>query len=148
VPKRFDPAMQPETGQTALTCEVPCSEGDALWSTPADEMYEMCLASLRKAGLIRPNQRSLREKNFIIHLPKIYPLYTVGWEDDVQSLLLYSARRHPAVYFSGKPGLFLHNNIDHSIDIGLSLAEQIIGGASAADWIAGLNSFHNMKLRD
>ncbi len=148
VPKRFDPAMQPGTGQIALTCEVPCSEGDALWNVPADDMYEMCLASLRKASLIRRNQRGLREKNFIVHLPKIYPVYRVGWEDVIQSLLSYSAREHPSVYISGKPGLFLHNNIDQSMEIGLSVADHVSGGASAADWIARLNAFHNMKLRD
>jgi protoporphyrinogen oxidase len=148
VPKRFDPAMQPEAGQTALSCEVPCSEGDDLWTDPAEAMYEKCLESLRRAALIRRDQRALSGKNFIIRLPKIYPVYKVGWEEDIRGLLLYSARRHPTVYFSGKLGLFLHNNIDHSIEIGLSLADRIIGGASAADWIAGLQFFHNMKLRD
>jgi protoporphyrinogen oxidase len=148
VPKRFDPAMQPQDGQTALSCEVPCSEGDDLWTAPAEEMYERCLASLRRAALIRRNQRGLSGKNFTIQLPKIYPVYSVGWEEVIQNLLLYSAHRHPGVYFSGKLGLFLHNNIDHSTEIGLSLADHIIGGASAADWISGLKAFHNMKLRD
>lgn len=148
VPKRFDPAMQPESGQTALTCEVPCSENDELWNTPAEEMYELCLESLRKGSLIGRNQRSRSEKNFIIDFPKIYPLYTVGWEEVIKSLLLYSAEKHPFAYFSGKPGLFLHNNIDHSIEIGLSLADDIVAGAAPRDWIARLNAFHSLKLRD
>jgi protoporphyrinogen oxidase len=148
VPKRFDPAMQPEPGQTALTCEVPCSQGDDLWNTPADGMYGLCLDSLRNGSLIERNQRSRNEKNFIIDLPKIYPLYRVGWDEVIKSLLLYSAEKHPFVYFSGKPGLFLHNNIDHSMEIGLSLADDIIGGASPKDWIARLNGFHSLKLRD
>ena len=148
VPKRFDPAMQPESGQTALTCEVPCSHNDDLWNTPAEKMYELCLESLRKGLLIGRNQRSRSEKNFIVDLPKIYPLYRVGWDEVIQSLLLYSAEKHPFAYFSGKPGLFLHNNIDHSIEIGLTLADDIIAGASPRDWIARLSAFHSLKLRD
>jgi len=148
VPKRFDPAMQPETGGTALTCEVPCSKGDALWNVPDEDMYEMCLKSLRQASLIRRNQRGLREKDFSLRLPKIYPVYRVGWEDIIQSLLRYASREHPSVFISGKPGLFLHNNIDQSMEVGLSAADHISSGASAAAWIAGLNAFQSMKLRD
>jgi protoporphyrinogen oxidase len=148
VPKRFDPAMQPESGQTALTCEVPCSQNDEVWNTSTEEMVELCLESLRKASLIGPNQSRRSEKDFIIDLPKIYPLYRVGWDEVIKSLLLYSAKQHPFAYFSGKPGLFLHNNIDHSIEIGLSLADDIIAGASPRDWIARLNAFHSLRLRD
>jgi protoporphyrinogen oxidase len=148
VPKRFDPTMQPESGQSALTCEVPCSQNDEIWNTPAEEMVELCLESLRKGSLIGRNQSSRSEKNFIIDLPKIYPLYRVGWDEVIKSLLLYSAEQHPFVYFSGKPGLFLHNNIDHSIEIGLSLADDIVAGASPRDWISRLNAFHSLKLRD
>jgi protoporphyrinogen oxidase len=148
VPKRFDPSMQPEPGLTALTCEVPCSENDKLWNMPAEKMYELCLESLRQSSLIGRGQRSRSEKNFIISLPKIYPLYRVGWDEVIKSLLLYSAKKHPYAYFSGKPGLFLHNNIDHSVEIGLSLADDIIAGASAEGWISRLSVFHNLKLRD
>jgi protoporphyrinogen oxidase len=148
IPKRFDPSMQPESGQTALTCEVPCSQNDKLWNTPAEEMYKLCLESLQKGSLIGTNQRSRNEKNFIIDLTKIYPLYRVGWDEVIKSLLLYSAEKHPFVYFSGKPGLFLHNNIDQSMEIGLSLADDIIAGASSKDWIARLSAFHSLKLRD
>jgi protoporphyrinogen oxidase len=148
VPKRFDPTMQPESGQSALTCEVPCSQNDEIWNTPPEEMVELCLESLRKGSLIGRNQSSRSEKNFIIDLPKIYPLYRVGWDEVIKSLLLYSAEQHPFVYFSGKPGLFLHNNIDHSIEIGLSLADDIVAGASPRDWISRLNAFHSLKLRD
>jgi protoporphyrinogen oxidase len=148
VPKRFDPSMQPESGQTALTCEVPCSQGDRLWNTPEEKMAELCLESLRKGSLIGRDQGGRNKRNFIIDLPKIYPLYRVGWDEVIKSLLLFSAEKHPFVYFSGKPGLFLHNNIDHSIEIGLSLADDIIAGRSPRDWVARLSAFHSLKLRD
>ncbi|MDH7512074.1 MAG: FAD-dependent oxidoreductase [Clostridiales bacterium] len=148
VPKRFDPAMQPAAGETAITCEVPCSEADNLWTASDREMFDVCLASLRRAGLVTGRQKALTEKNFIINLPKIYPVYRVGWEALVKGLLLDSARRFPFVYFSGKPGLFLHNNIDQSMEIGLMLAEDILRGKAPQEWLGRLDSFHNMKLRD
>jgi hypothetical protein len=108
----------------------------------------LCLESLRKGSLIGRNQESRSERNFIVDLPKIYPLYKVGWEEVIKSLLLYSAEKHPFAYFSGKPGLFLHNNLDHSLEIGISLAGDIMAGASPRDWLARLSAFHNLKLRD
>ncbi len=148
VPKRFDSAMQPETGETAITCEVPCSENDELWTAPDEKVFDLCLASLRRAALVTERQRALKEKSFIISLPKVYPVYSVGWEALVKGLLLYSARRFPSVYFSGKPGLFLHNNIDQSMEIGLSLAEDILRGKTPQEWLTKLDIFYNMKLRD
>ncbi len=148
VPKRFDPAMQPEPGQTAFTCEVPCSADDDLWNAPDEQMFDLCLTSLRRAALVTDEQMALPEKSFIINLPKVYPVYRVGWEALVKGLLLYSARHFPFVYFSGKPGLFLHNNIDQSMEIGLTLAEDILHKKTPQEWLAKLDTFHNMKLRD
>ncbi len=148
VPKRFDPAMQPEAGETAITCEVPCSEDDDLWTAPDEQMFDLCLASLRRAELVTDRQRALTDKSFIINLPKVYPVYRVGWEALIKGLLLYSARHFPYVYFSGKPGLFLHNNIDQSMEVGLSLAEDILRGKTPQEWLTKLDAFHNMKLRD
>ncbi len=148
VPKRFDPAMQPAADETAITCEVPCSEDDDLWTASDTEMFDLCLASLRRAGLVTGRQKALTEKSFIINLPKVYPVYRVGWEGLVKGFLLYSARYFPFVYFSGKPGLFLHNNIDQSMEIGLTLAEDILQGKTPEEWLARLDAFHNMKLRD
>ncbi len=148
IPKRFDPAMQPGQGLTALTCEIPCAENDSLWKTPDGRMFELCMEGLRKAALVSKDQNCLPEKSFTINLPKIYPVYRIGWDKNVQSLLSYSAERYPFIYFSGKPGLFLHCNIDHSMDIGTSVAEVIDQGGSARQWSARLNAFHNLKLRD
>ena len=111
-------------------------------------MAELCLESLRKGSLIGRDQGGRNKKNFVIDLPKIYPLYRVGWDEVIKSLLLFCAEKHPFVFFSGKPGLFLHNNIDHSIEIGLSLADDITAGRSPRDWVARLNAFHSLKLRD
>jgi protoporphyrinogen oxidase len=148
VPKRFDPAMQPEKGETALTCEVACSEDDGLWKTTAGELASVCLESLRYAGLIAKSQKPVAGKDFVVNLPKIYPVYRVGWEENISRLLLDAARRYPFVYSSGKPGLFLHDNIDHSMEIGLTLVDDIAAGASAEDWVSRLGAFHNLKLRD
>jgi protoporphyrinogen oxidase len=148
VPKRFDPAMQPEAGVTAITCEVPCSEDDDLWSATDEQMFDLCLASLRRGALVTDRQTALTEKSFIINLPKVYPVYRVGWEALIKGLLSYSACRFPFIYFSGKPGLFLHNNIDQSMEIGLLLAEDILHQKTPEGWLSRLDSFHNMKLRD
>lgn len=49
VPKRFDPAMQPEPTHTAFTCEIPCSRDDELWRAADESVFALCLDSLRRA---------------------------------------------------------------------------------------------------
>ncbi len=108
----------------------------------------MCWAGLRRAGLVGENQRLLPARSFSLRLPKIYPVYRVGWDSLIKNMLALTAHNFPFIYFSGKPGLFLHNNIDHSMEIGLLLAEDILRGKSPTDWLLRLDAFHNMKLRD
>lgn len=148
IPKRFSRKMQPNPDYTSFTCEVPYSEGDSLWDKPDKEIYDLCLGGLREAGLITKKQGYLLEKNFIINTPKVYPVYLSGWKDVLGDLLRYLASDFPYIYTSGKMGFFMHCNLDHSIDIGLFLADHIIKGKSPKEWYSNMDLFHSMKLRD
>lgn len=148
IPKRFSRKMQPNLDYTSFTCEVPYSEGDSLWDKADKEIYDLCLGGLREAGLITKKQGYLLEKNFIINTPKVYPVYLSGWKDVLGDLLKYLASDFPYIYTSGKMGFFMHCNLDHSIDIGLFLADHITKGKSPEEWYSNIDLFHNMKLRD
>jgi protoporphyrinogen oxidase len=148
IPKRFAKNLQPDAEYTCFTCEVPCSEGDNLWNMPDKEIYDLCLKGLQKARLITKNQEYLSEKNFIVNIPKVYPIYAVGWKRILTYLLNYLSDKFPDIYASGKLGFFMHCNLDHSIDMGIFLAKYIVEGKSVKEWYSKAEFFHNMKLRD
>jgi protoporphyrinogen oxidase len=108
----------------------------------------MCLEGLVNAGLIDDGHRYFPESSFVVDLDKVYPVYHPGWEQALQLLLDSLAREYAHVYSSGRPGFFLHNNLDHSIVIGLELADCLENDLPPAAWYERLFQFHEMRLRD
>jgi len=148
IPKRFSDSMQPDTSYTSFVCEVPCSEGDEKWKMSDEDICERIRRDLMRAELIRGTGEMLKEKNFVIGLTKVYPLFIIGWQKTIGSLLAYLQARDDRLYVSGKGGFFLHCNMDHSIDIGLRLARAIQEGQRPEAWYRNFEAFHSLKLRD
>ncbi len=147
VPQRYSPRPVSGGGHW-LICEVPCGARRETPSLSTRDLEERCIAGLVEAGLVRAGSHFDASASFVVDMQKVYPVYRPGWEAEVERLLHVLAERHPQVYASGRPGLFLHNNLDHSIDIGLALAEHLLEGGSARAWYARLSEFHGMRLRD
>ncbi len=98
IQKRFSRKMQPDNNYTSFTCEVPCSENDGIWNKADKEMYDLCFRGLQEAGLITKKQDHLLEKNFIIDISKVYPVYSLGWESILSDLLGHMADKFPYIY--------------------------------------------------
>jgi len=147
IPRRFSPAMQPDDTFTSFVCEIPCTEHDAVWQLSPGELGDRCLADLVKAGLLTCPQ-NLPGRDFVVNLPKVYPLYDLTWSDTVKRQLEYLNAQYPFVYASGRAGLFLHCNLDHSVRIGLEAARAVLDGVSSRDWHRHTNAFRELKLRD
>lgn len=148
IPKRFSGDMLNTNDYTSYVCEVPCSEGDEKWNMKPEEIYNRCFNDLVKAKLISGKNKQLTKNNFCINLAKVYPLYTVGWQENFDRLIDWLREHYDFVYSSGKCGFFLHCNMDHSVEIGQKLAQHIISGKKPAEWNNNIKEFHNYKLRD
>ncbi len=148
IPKRFSDFMQPDKSYTGIVCEVPCAEGDEKWNMSPNEVYEKCYTDLIKAKLIKGQNGMIMEKNFVIGLAKVYPLFTIGWQETISKLLDYLKANHKYIYTSGKGGFFMHCNMDHSIDIGLKLAKYLNENKEPGNWYENFYLFHSLKLRD
>lgn len=148
IPARFSSVLQEKNDYTAVICEIPCSQDDRIWNINDGEIFKRCSTDLQKAGLLSPATNIREEKSFVINIPKVYPVYVSGWEKNIEKLLDYLNKKYPFIYSSGKPGFFLHNNMDHSIEIGLQAAEALKNGISNKAWHEKLRLFHTMRLRD
>jgi protoporphyrinogen oxidase len=148
IPKRFSDFMQADNNYTSFVCELPCSPEDEKWNMDPKEIYKRCHNDLIKANLVKDGNGILTEKNFIIDLPKVYPLFTIDWQKTISYLLEYLQKNHKHIYTSGKGGFFMHCNMDHSIEIGVKLAEHLTNGKEAESWYKNFYKFHSLKLRD
>lgn len=103
---------------------------------------------LQIAGIIRNDQEYIDEKNFTINIPKVYPLYTVGWEIGLAEVLQYLGEEFPFIYSTGKQGMFMHCNLDQAAEAGLLVSEYIREDISSAEWHKNIGYFQEMKVRD
>jgi len=106
-------------GQSCLCVEVPCREGDALWSLSDEAIQQRVHQDLARVGLGQPERR---HHSTTIRLKHAYPIYRQGYEAALSEVISYLSEIHNLIS-TGRGGAFCYNNLDHSIDMGLLAAE-------------------------
>lgn len=121
--------LQPE-GQTAIVFEIACSVGDAMWKKSDEEIIELV-----KKDYVN-EFKTISEKDilggYVHRVPHEYPIYHVGYEKPLEKVKKYLAvlRNFQTI---GRGGMFRYNNMDHSIEMGLYAARNIITGSRKFD---------------
>lgn len=147
-PLHRSPEMAPP-GATSLMLEVPCNEGDPLWTMPDAALYERCLSDLDALGL-----RGLRARtrgHFSTYVREGYPVYHLGYRDDRAEVLRHVARVEN-LRSIGRQGSFRYLFMDAAMELGLQAARDLAQGrpgdsaaASAAGGLHELNELYEGK---
>lgn len=109
--------------QTSMICEIACNFDDAVWHSDPTRLYHDCISELEQLGFA-----GLRENTidyFITRAQHAYPVYYLGYQADSQALI-NAFERYPNLILCGRQGLYRYNNMDHSIEMGLSAAKVIL----------------------
>ncbi len=143
-PTQFSSALGRPSEGTTINVEVISSPGDRLWSLDDDAFLEAITDQLEALRLFSSREvftsRSIR-------LPLVYPVYERGFEDRLERLLGY-AESFGNLYSIGRGGMFFHGNVDHSIMMGLQVADHLCrSGARSHDWRTGLPQ-EQFQVRD
>ena len=118
-PKNFDPAMAP-AGQSLLCVEITSLTGRVA-TRPADDerLLESVVAELDRQGVA---DRRRRNGGWVHTVPHAYPLYARDFRSRFEKTLTALDEMVNLIPF-GRQGLFCHNNMDHSIVMGLRAAQ-------------------------
>jgi len=108
--------------RSMIVLEITCHEGDETWGADDARLVERTLEGLEATGLAR--RADVRE-TLVHRIPNTYPLYDLEYRDNVARVLA-GIERMPALITAGRQGLFLHNNMDHSIHMGFRAAETLL----------------------
>ncbi len=115
---------------TILALEYWCYDEDALWKEDEGTLVNRATEEIYKTGLI-PAGKVLQGK--AMRLPRCYPVYSRGYhgrlrvvQDFLQGFTGLSA--------IGRYGAFKYNNQDHSILMGLMVAENLTKGTKHDLW--------------
>ena len=125
IPKFFSQKTTPP-GMTGICVEVTCMEGDARWRH-AERLTDWVIDDLVKVGML-PNRKAVHNV-YVERVKESYPIYGknyTGALDKARTQL----KQFENLHLAGRTGTFWYNNMDHSIENGLQLAEQLLAKAN------------------
>jgi len=96
--------------RTVLCAELPCAEGDAVWSASASALGTLVVDGLRAAGLPEPPVLEVEVRR----LPRAYPVYRAGFAERFATLDAWAGAQSRLLTF-GRQGLFAHDNTHHAL---------------------------------
>ena len=126
--KNFSRVMSPE-GKTSLFVEFFCFEGDDVWNAPDENVFNIAVESLHKTGFL--NGRDAL-KYYVLRIPGAYPVYDLEYRDNLRKVKDY-LNGFANLQYIGRSGRFKYTNQDHSIEMGILAARNIIEGAQKYD---------------
>ncbi len=143
-PKNWSPDMVPP-GKTSIVAEVFCSIGDPMWSQPDDEICQQVIHHLSETlGFIRKEEIL---ESFAFRAPQAYPIYGLDYQANLQLIKDY-VNTIQGLQIIGRGGTFRYNNSDHSIEMGLMAAENLLGGAHRIDSVNEAQEYLEEKRLD
>ncbi len=117
-------------GKTSLVFEIACNEGDSLWRKSDQMLIEMVSDEfVNEFGLVTKENIL---GGYVHRMLKEYPIYHVGYREDVDEIKKY-LQPYTNLQLVGRNGTFRYNNMDHSIEMGLYAAWNIIKGKNSFD---------------
>ncbi len=117
-PKNFSDSMGTEN-QCMIMLEITCHHGDRIWNATDKQLIRETIKGLERTGLV---ERDDVVDAMVHRIPYTYPLYDVAYRKRLDPVWRY-LEEFSGLISVGRQGLFLHNNMDHSIHMGFRAAE-------------------------
>lgn len=111
------------SGKTAIVFELACNIKDRLWNKPDRDLIKLVTDSF-------VNEFALIDKKdvlggYVHRVEKEYPVYHLEYKEDTKSIKDF-IKRYDNLQIIGRNGVFRYNNMDHSVEMGLYAAWNII----------------------
>lgn len=147
-PRNFDASMAP-ADRTMVVFEVTARWDEPLWQQSDEELITAVKADAIRSRLVGEDEI---EAAFAVRVPHTYPLYTTDYQERLNTIFGY-LREFENLVSTGRQGLFNHNNMDHSMLMGIRAAETLAaadekGTAAARTWYDNLHQFANFRIVD
>ncbi|MDP8245978.1 MAG: FAD-dependent oxidoreductase [Candidatus Hinthialibacter antarcticus] len=143
VPDNFNPHKTYEN-KTCICVEFTCEYNDETWNAAPELLSNHASEVLYASGLTPREPTEIKT----VHIKEGYPVYQTEYEDNLHTVLNAVAEQKN-ILTTGRQGLFRHNNIDQSIQMGLLAAEQLVGESINLDsWYQKTDQFKDYRIVD
>jgi protoporphyrinogen oxidase len=119
-PRNYRDNPDDPADRTVLCAEIPCWEGDEVWSASDDDLTWRLIDELAGAGLPDAQPVHIESRR----LPRVYPVYRPGFAADLAALEAWAESQGGLVTF-GRQGLFTPDNTHHALAMGWAAAEAL-----------------------
>jgi len=143
-PKNYRTGDDPSE-QTVLCAEIACTVGDDLWSMGEADLGEMVAAQLIEQGLPNPGH----SRSHVRKLRSVYPVYRHGYRRHLDLIEDWAGQHHQLLTV-GRQGLFVPDNLHHTMAMGRAVAE-VVGADGSIDrnrWAAAREAFRTHVVED
>jgi len=127
---------------TALSFEICCDEGDALWRADETRMGELIAEEMRKTGFLA---QFVFKDIHLMRLARAYPIYDIDFEKRVRDIFNYMGTIEN-FFLAGRQGLFINCDIHDAMETGLIAAEHVLGEIPAPAWYEKLSKYLSFKV--
>ncbi len=114
-------------GTTTLVFEIACNQKDKWWQMPNDQLIKLVSQSYIKTFKFIKKEDILG--GFVHRVEKEYPIYHLGYQQDLAVIRKF-LNHYNNLQLNG---IFRYNNMDHSIQMGLYAAWNILSGVKKFD---------------
>ena len=111
-------------GRTMICAEITCRVGDRIWRSDVNTLRQTAVRDLGRVGLLDSAHAGFARIHRASHA---YPVYDLDYRGNLETLLAYFDA-FENVKTAGRQGLFKYNNMDHSIEMGLEVANALLTG--------------------
>ncbi len=123
--RNFSKTASPD-GKTMICAEITCRRGDEIWRMNDADLQDTAERDLVSVGLVE--QGRIRG-SFVKRIPYAYPVYDLEYESHLKPIQGY-VHGLEGIITTGRQGNFRYNNMDQSVEMGRSVAEEIHTGLS------------------
>jgi protoporphyrinogen oxidase len=118
-------------GTTAICVEYWAQSEDELWNLSEEEFLEMVRAEIETISLFRGINCL---DSFRVKIPNSYPVYRRDYKFHLAPIIEFLKRDWPQISPIGRYGSFKYNNQDHSMKMGMMVAENLTAGSKHNLW--------------
>lgn len=133
-------------GKSMIVLEITCHRDDAIWNRSDKALVAATIKGVERVGLL---SREEITATLVHRIPDTYPLYDLDYRDRLKTLVDFLSD-FPRLVSAGRQGLFLHNNMDHSIHMGFRAAEEILATPDnpATGFYKDVRKFQTFRIVD
>jgi len=107
-----------------ICVEYNCFRKDKIWKMKDSEILEFAKWELERIGFC---ERKNVVGGFVKRIENAYPVHSIGFRGKVNKIRMYLSR-FENLQSIGRNGMFMYNQMRHSVESGLKSARNVLGG--------------------